>query len=77
MKEQILALFAEVLPQIDFTASDKMVDDGILDSMSIMTMLAELSVEFGIQMNINDLEPSDLNSIDAIVQTVENMLKNK
>lgn len=77
MKEKILALLAEVLPQIDFTASDKLVDDGILDSISIMTMLMELSVEFGIQFDMNELDPANLNSIDAIVHTVEEMLEKK
>ena len=75
MKEQILALLSEVLPQIDFTASDTLVDDGILDSLSIVTLVSELSMEFGVIFDMNQLEPKNLNSIDAIVETVENLQK--
>ena len=76
MKEQILALVEEVLPQIDFTASDRLVDDGILDSLSIVTLVSELSMEFGVTFDMNELTPENLNSIDAIVETVQK-LQNK
>ena len=76
MKEQILALLEEVLPQIDFTASDTLVDDGILDSISIITMVSELSMEFGVTFDMNELTPENLNSLDAIVSTIQNLQKN-
>lgn len=76
MKEQILALLEEVLPQIDFTSSDSLVDDGILDSISIVTMVSELSMEFGVTFDLNELTPENLNSLDAIVATVQNLQGN-
>lgn len=75
MKEQILALLNEALPQIDFLASDSMVDDGILDSLSIVTLVSELSMEFGITFDMESLMPENLNSIDAIVETVKSLQK--
>lgn len=74
MKEKILQTLKEILPQIDFTASDRLVDDGILDSLSIITLVSELSMEFDINFDLDKLEPKNLNSIDAIVETV-NQLK--
>ena len=73
MKERILKICAEALPQIDFTASDALVDDGILDSLSIVTLVSELSMEFGVIFDMEQLEPKNLNSIDAIVETVESL----
>ncbi len=70
MKEQILELLSEVLPHIDFTGSDKLVTDGILDSLSIVTIVSELSIEFGVEFDIDQLEPKNLDSIDAMVETV-------
>ncbi len=74
MKEDILKLLGEVLPQIDFTCSDTLVDDGILDSISIVTLVSELSMEYGITFDLDQLEPKNLNSIDAIVETVKSLL---
>ena len=73
MKEDILKLLAEVLPQIDFTASDRLVDDGILDSLSIITLVSELSMEYDVMFDLDQLEPKNLNSIDAIVETVKEL----
>lgn len=73
MKEQILNLLKDALPQIDFTASQRLVDDGILDSLSIITLVSELSMEFDIEFDLDQLEPKNLNSIDAIVGTVRQL----
>lgn len=75
MKEKILEILSEALPQIDFTASDALVDDGILDSISIVTLVSELSMEFDVTFDMNLLEAENLNSIDAIVETVQNLQK--
>lgn len=74
MKERILELLSEVLPQIDFTASDRLVDDGILDSISIVTLVSELSVEFDVEFDLDTLQAESLNSIDAIVDTVKSLM---
>ncbi|MBR2769209.1 MAG: acyl carrier protein [Lachnospiraceae bacterium] len=73
MKERILQICAQVLPQIDFTASDRLVDDGILDSLSIITLVSELSLEYGVTFDLDQLEAKNLNSIDAIVETVKEL----
>lgn len=73
MKERILEILAEALPQIDFTSSDTLVDDGILDSLSIVTLVSELSMEYGVVFDMAELTPENLNSIDAIVETVKKL----
>lgn len=73
MKERILEILGEALPQIDFTSSDALVDDGILDSLSIVTLVSELSMEYGVVFDMAELTPENLNSIDAIVETVKKL----
>ena len=75
MKERILELLSDALPQIDFTSSDSLVDDGILDSLSIISLISELSMEFGVTFDMENLMPENLNSIDAIVETVQSLQK--
>ena len=75
MEEKILAVLHDALPQIDFTASDSLVDDGILDSLSIVTLISELSMEFGVTFDMESLMPENLNSIDAIMDTIKNLQK--
>ena len=73
-KERVLDLLEQVLPQIDFTTSADLIDDGILDSLSIVTMISELSMEFGIEFDMGELVPEDLNSLDSIVSLVDRLV---
>lgn len=73
MKERVLALVKEVLPQIDFEASNALVDDGILDSLAIVTLVSELSMEFDISIPYEEIMPDNFNSIDAICALVERL----
>lgn len=75
MKEHILEILRKALPQIDFESSDSLVDDGILDSLSIVTLVSELSMEYDIIFDLNELTPENLNSIDAIVETIQKLQK--
>ncbi|MBR1485893.1 MAG: acyl carrier protein [Synergistaceae bacterium] len=77
MKEQVLAVLKRCLPQIDFESSQTLVDDGVLDSLSIVTMVSELSMEFGIIFDLDELTPENLNSLDNITATIEKMLQDK
>ena len=77
LKQKILDLFAEVLPDIDFESSDTLVDDGIFDSISIVTAVSELSMEFNVNFDINQLGAENLNSIESIVDTVLGLMNSK
>ena len=48
MKEQLLALLTENFPEVDFTASDALVDDGILESIVLVEIISTISLEMGI-----------------------------
>ena len=56
MEEKILALLNEEYPEIDFAASDALVDDGILDSLTITGIIAALTMEFGITIPYEELD---------------------
>ena len=70
MKKKILEILADALPQIDFTTSARLVDDGILDSLSIVTIVTELSIEYDVEFDLDQLEPCNLNSVDAMADTI-------
>ena len=76
MREKVLEVLNSALPQIDFESSNHLVDDKILDSLAIVTLVQELSDAFGVKFSVKDLSPENLNSIDAITATIQR-LKNK
>ena len=67
-----MALLENVLPQIDFT-EDALVDSGVLDSLSLVTAIGELSMEYGITVPYEEITPENFNSLDAIVRLMERL----
>lgn len=75
MRQEILELLEEILPEIDFESSCALVDEKVLSSMSVMTIVAELCAEYGIEIDYRDITAKNFNSVDAIAALVERLAK--
>ena len=75
MEEQVLKVLQEEYPEIDFTTSDTMVDDGILDSITITGIIGALSLEFGIQIPYEEIKEENFNSLSAMASLVSRLQK--
>ena len=68
--EKLLEILQRVRPDVDFKNETLLIDDGILDSVSI---ISELDDEFGVQVRINELIPDNFNSVEAIWNLIQNL----
>lgn len=75
MEEKILKLLGEEYPEIDFTASEELVDDGILDSLTITGIIAVLTMEFGITIPYEEIIEENFNSVAGLARMVERLQK--
>lgn len=73
MEEKILTLLSGEYPEIDFEASDFLVDDGILDSLTITGIIAALTMEFGITIPYEEIIEENFNSIAGLARMVEKL----
>lgn len=73
MEEKILTLLSDEFPEIDFSASDALVDDGILDSLTITGIIAALIMEFGITIPYEEIIEENFNSIEGMARMVEKL----
>ncbi len=73
MEEKVLELLSNEYPEIDFAASDALVDDGILDSLTITGIIALLSMEFGITIPYEEIVEENFNSVSALAKMVERL----
>ena len=71
MVNQVKAVLEENYPDIDFEASDELVDDGILDSLTVVGMISVLTEEFGVNFPYEEIIPENFNSLDSIAELVE------
>ena len=76
MEEEILELLSSEFPEVDFEASDELVDDGLLDSLTITGIIATLSMEYDIEIPYEEIVEENFNSIAGIANMVERLQNN-
>lgn len=72
-KEQLLKILQEVRPDVDFQAETALIDDGILDSFDIVTIVGEINEAFDVEISVDDLSPENFNSADAMLELVKKL----
>ena len=75
MEERILEICLEVCPNVDFENETALIDDEILESFDIISIVTNLMDEFDIFIDADDIEPENLNSLDGIIEMVKSKLE--
>lgn len=75
MRDKILKVLEQECPEVDFTASNSLVDDGILDSLALTSIIAALTMEFGITIPYEEIVEENFNSLDGLTKMVEKLMK--
>ncbi len=68
MKEQIIKILTELRPESDFTQEVDFIQEGMLDSFDVVTLVTTLDEAFGISIDGIDVLPENFSSIDKIIQ---------
>ncbi len=71
--EQLIEILKSVRPDVDFENEDALIDDEILSSFDIIAMVSEINVQYGIEIQVDDLLPENFNSVGAIMELIERM----
>lgn len=72
--EKILKILNQIRSDIDFEKETALIDDGVLDSFDIVSIVSDLMEEFDIEISIDDMIPENFNSVSAINELVERIL---
>ena len=71
MKEELLQILTEAVPVVDFEAETALVDDEILESLDIVTIVSEIKDVFDVEITVDDLVPENFNSVEAILALIQ------
>ncbi len=69
--EQLLKILNETCPGINFEKETALIDDGILESLDIVSIVGEIMDEFGVELNVDDLLPENFNSARAMMDLID------
>jgi len=73
--EKLLEILKGIRPDVDFENETSLVDDGILDSFDVVSIISELDDAFGVQIRIDELDPENFNSAASIMALIEKLKK--
>ena len=73
MREQVLEILKGVRADVDFENEKKLIDDEILDSFDIISIVSELNFAFDIEIDVEDLEPVNFNSVEGMIELIERL----
>ena len=73
--EQLLEILAELHPEVDFETEEHLIDNTILDSFDIVTIVAEIDSEFDVSIPAEELIPENFNSAKALYALVERLME--
>ena len=71
--DKLLEILQGIRPDVDFENETELIDEGILDSFDVVSIISEIDDVFGVQIRINELEPENFNSAEAIWSLIQQL----
>lgn len=71
--DKIIEILSDLHEDVDFTTCDTLIDDKILDSFDIITVITEINSEFDVAIPADRIVPENFNSAQALAALVEEL----
>jgi acyl carrier protein len=71
--EELLKILSGICPKVDFVNEKKLIDNGVLDSFDIISIVNELNEHYDIEIDVDDLEPDNFNTVEAMLELIEKL----
>ena len=68
--EELLEILRGLHEDVDFENTENLVDEGILDSLDIVTLVTEINDTFDVSVPPEELVPENFNSARAIYELI-------
>ena len=71
--EELLNILSELHPDVDFTCREGLVDDAILDSMDIVSLIAAIKDVYDVSITARYIVPEHFNSAAALYRLIQRL----
>ena len=71
--DKIIDILQDINPDIDYKSRTDLIDAHLLDSLSIISLIAELEDTFDVTIPAVDIIPDNFNSVKAISALIERL----
>ncbi len=71
--EQLFEILEELHPEVDFETCETLIDDKILDSFDIISIISEVNDVFDVTISAEYIIPDNFNSAKALYALIEKL----
>ena len=71
--EKLIEILEEIEEGVDYENCTTLIDDNILDSLAIISLVAEIEEQFDVQIPTVEIVPDNFNSAKAIWELIERL----
>ena len=71
--DKLIDILKELHPDVDFESCETLIDDKILDSFDIVSVISEISEEFDVVIPAEEIIPDNFNSAKALYALIEKL----
>jgi len=71
--DELLKILTDMHPDVDFKTHKALIDDGILDSFDIVSLIAEIDDVFDVRIPPLEIVPENFNSADALYALINRL----
>lgn len=71
--QELLEILQELHPEVDFETCETLIDDKILDSFDIISIISEVSEVFDITISAEHIIPQNFNSAKSLYELIQKL----
>ena len=73
--ERLFEILEDMQPEVDFHSEKALIDDHLLDSLTVLALISELEDEFDITIPAVEIIPANFNSAEAMWALITRLME--
>ena len=69
--EKLIEILEELNPDVDYETTEDLIDGRYLDSLTILSLIAQIEEEFDVEIPTVEIIPANFNSVKKIWELIE------
>ncbi len=71
--EELLRILKDYNEDVDFLTAQGIIDNELIDSMDVVSLVSELVDAFGIEIGMDDIVPDNFNTVAAMWDMIQRL----
>ncbi len=71
--EELIEVLKGVKPEVDFENEKNLIEDELLDSFDIISIVSAIDEEFDVKITAKDIVPENFNSAEALYNLIQKL----